>query len=48
MVVLFLNPLDTKAFNIDLIKEFYDSYNTFISPTYASQLSEGSLDQISV
>ena len=36
MVVLFLNPLDTKAFNIDN-QEFYDSYNTLLAP-YASQV----------
>ncbi|PER08601.1 hypothetical protein COK25_02630 [Bacillus cereus] len=36
MVVLFLNPLDTKVFNIDN-QEFYDSYNTLLAP-YASQV----------
>ncbi|WP_088363601.1 DUF3888 domain-containing protein [Bacillus cereus] len=36
MTVSFLNPLDTKAVNID-DQEFYDSYNTLLAP-YASQV----------
>ncbi|EMY8532975.1 TPA: DUF3888 domain-containing protein [Bacillus paranthracis] len=36
MVVSFLNPLDTKAVNID-DQDFYDSYNTLLAP-YASQV----------
>ena len=44
MVVLFLNPLDTKAFNIDN-QEFYDSYNTLLAP-YASQVIRRKLGPI--
>ncbi|WP_025149522.1 DUF3888 domain-containing protein [Bacillus sp. H1a] len=36
MAVSFLNPLDTKAVNIN-DQEFYDSYNTLLAP-YASQV----------
>ncbi|WP_259383691.1 DUF3888 domain-containing protein [Bacillus thuringiensis] len=36
VAVLFLNPLGTKAVNIDN-QEFYDSYNTLLAP-YASKV----------